>query len=389
MSIYGRRLAVLRVGGGYRLQNPQTREQRRLYGVSAYVGANGGGKSAAMVWDTLPALEAGRPVLSTVRIQDYENPRPCDDDRCASNPEVLDHFKMRPTAEGRAAMVRNARRLFLDGPDAEVEHVEMESTGVHLAAHPLWIPWTSWEQLLQFRFGEVLADEMTGVAEARSAMSLPQVVLDQFQQLRRDDIPFRYTLPSWDQADVSVRRPTQVVTLCSGRWSVPPPAEGDMERVWRPRRLFRWLTYEAMLMTEMTEGKRAELRPEVADWHWGPGSPAFAAYDTFAPVLRVGTVNESGRCHICGGSRSAPKCACGPRSERVGAGGRPRAALVAPASAKREDAESGDRGRAPGRRIAARTSATRTDGSGQVGKRALAAVETCDHDDETTALPVV
>jgi hypothetical protein len=324
------------------------REARRQYGVSAYTGANGGGKTFCMIWDALPSLEQGRPALSTVRLQDYLNPRPCDDDWCASNPEVLDHNRMRPTVEGRQAMIRNARALFFEGDDADLEEVEMVSTGVHLAAHPLWIPWTGWQQLLDFKFGEVLADEMTGIAESRGAMSLPAVVIDQFQQLRRDDIPFRYTMPSWERADVSLRQPTQVVTLCTGKMSTPaPPAlDGDLKRVWSPKRFAHWETYEAMRLTELTEGKRSELDPVVRDRQWFPTSPVFAAYDTFAPVLRVGHASESGKCHRCGGSRRAPVCACGPAAPRSGAG---RRLVVAgtPASAKREDVPPTPRRRTP------------------------------------------
>ncbi len=307
------------------LRNVEKRARRRAYGISAYVGANGGGKTACMVWDCLPSLEAGRPVLSTVRILDYENPRECDDLDCMENADRLDHFRMRPTAEGREAAKRNAKRLFFEGDHAVLEPVEMESLGVHGAAHPGWIPWTSWEQLLRMDFGEVLADEMTGIAESRSASTLPTVVINHFQQLRRADIPFRYTCPAWERADKSLRQPTQTVTVCRGMRTKQAPDLGDQTRVWRSRRLFRWSTYDAMALTDMTEGKRADLRVEVGDWHWGPGSPAWAAYDTFAPVLSVGVVTETGRCHRCGGTRRAPACSCdghaaGPRAGRAAAG---------------------------------------------------------------------
>lgn len=292
-------------------RNDRKRDLRRGFGISAYVGANGGGKTACMLWDAKPSLDAGRPVLSTVRVLDYDNPRECDDEMCAENPDRLDHFQLRPTPEGREAALRNQKRLFLYGPNAELEEVEMVSLGVHRAAHPLWIPWTNWEQLLTMKFGEVLADEMTGIAESRASQSLPVEVINALQQLRRADIPFRYTSPSWERADVSLRQPTQTVTVCRGSWSVEAPAEGDETRVWKSRRLFRWVTYDAMQLTELTEGKRGELRPEVRDWHWGPGSPAWAMYDTFAPVLLVGHSTASGKCHRCGGSRPAPKCSCG------------------------------------------------------------------------------
>ena len=313
------------------LRNDVKRARRRSYGITAYTGANGGGKTAAMVWDALPSLEAGRPILSTVRILDYENPRECDDPECAANPDRLGHIMRVPTEEGRKAEVRNQRALFFHGPYARLEPVEMRDVGVHQAAHPLWIPWTNWQQLLDFNFGEVLADEMTGIAESRQAASLPTMVLNHLQQLRRADIPFRYTCPAWERADLSLRQPTQSVTVCRGFLKREAPMHGDQARLWRAARLFKWRTYDAQGLTELTEGKRGELTPEVSDWHWGPGSPAWSAYDTFAPVLQVGTVSESGRCHRCGGTRKAPVCSCEPSHGHLGS----RPAPVPASDAKR------------------------------------------------------
>jgi len=302
-------------------RNEEARRRRRAYGIHAFTGANGSGKSAAMVWETLPDLEAGRAVLSTLRFLDYENPRECDDDRCASAAgDPLDHFRMRPTEEGREAIRRNALRYFFEGPDAEEEPVEMESLGVHRAAHPGWIPWTSWPQLLNLRFGAVCADEITGILEARSSThTLPTPVLNHLQQLRRASVFFRYTMPDWAQADSSLRRPTQLVTVCRGYFSQEAPMEGDQERLWTSRRLYRWKSYDAQGLTQLTEGKRQELSAEVKDWHWGPDSPAWAAYDTFAPVLRVGVADESGRCIRCGGRRRAQECRCDTHARAVGA----------------------------------------------------------------------
>lgn len=297
------------------LINTKKRAVRRGWGITAYVGANGGGKSAAMVWDALPDLEAGRPILSTVRILDYDNPRECDDERCIENPERLTHFKMVPTEEGRAAEVRNAKALFFEGENAKLEHVERVKVGVHAAAHPLWIPWTRWDQLLRFNFGRVLADEMTGIASSRESQTLPSEVLNHLQQLRRADIPFAYTCPDWARADKSLREPTQAVTVCSGYFPVQARAEGGQERVWKARRLFKWQTYDARALDQLTEGRKEQTPTEVTDWHWGPKSPAFTAYDTFAPVLQVGTATESGRCFRCGGTRPPRKCSCSDQHE--------------------------------------------------------------------------
>ena len=97
---------------------------RRGYPIHAYLGTgNGSGKTLLMVHDSLPSLEAGRPVLSTVRLLDYKNPRQCDDPTCT--------FPGHPN---------------------------------HQAAHPLYIPFKDYQQLLDARDCDVLMDEVTGVA---------------------------------------------------------------------------------------------------------------------------------------------------------------------------------------------------------------------------------
>lgn len=259
----------------------------------AYVGSNGGGKSLAAVRDTLPSLLAGRRVLSTVRLLDFENPRPCDDASCSSP----DHAR-------------------------------------HMAAHPLWIPWTTWKQLLDVEHCDVLADEVTGVASSRESHSMPSAVANTLVQLRRRDVVLRWTAPSWPRADKIIRECTQAVTLCRGFLPVRvATGEGENERAWRHRRLFRWHTYDALEMDEFTEGKRDKVRPTTRDHFWGPGCVEFSAYDTFDAVLSIGSVSESGRCLVCDGRRSAPACTCPDytsRKARPEAAGSPRSGEAAP-----------------------------------------------------------
>jgi len=271
------------------LRKSKGRARRRGWGIHAYVGLNGSGKSLAMVWDTLPSLDEGRPVLSTVRLLDFRNPRPCDDENCTD----WDH-------------------------------------ATHLAAHPAWVPFTSWEQVMDGRDCDVLMDEMTGVASSRASAALPADIERILQQLRHRDVRLRWTAPAWARAEIIVRECTQVVTQCQGFLAV---SEERSERVWRDRRLFRWRTYDRAEFGEFTDGRRQNLRPLVKEWYWGPGSDAFAAYDTLAEVLTVGAVGESGRCLVCGGRRNVPMCRCedrgarGPRQPR-----RPVPLLAAPAS---------------------------------------------------------
>jgi len=182
------------------LRRTKGRSMRRAWPIHGYIGPNGGGKTTAAVWDTMPSLMAGRSVLATVRLLDFENPRLCDDPLC-------------------------------DSPDH----------ATHKAKHPLWIPWTSWTQLLEVEHCDVIADEVTGVASSRESQSMPSVVANALVQLRRRDVVLRWTAPSWSRADLIIRECSQAATLCSGFLPVAvDDSSGD--RAWRHRRPFRWLT---------------------------------------------------------------------------------------------------------------------------------------------------
>ena len=286
------------------LQNAGKRALRRGWFIHGYCGANGFGKSAAMVWDTIPSLEAGRPVLGTVRLTDYRNPRECEDDECEADPDSGHYVRQLPEPHIVEA-------LFAVQPDP-VERVRQlatlgEISHVHQAAHPLWVPLKVWDQVLEARGMDLLLDEVTGAASSRESASLPAAIANKLVQLRRNDVVVRWSAPSWGRADKIIRECSQAVTHCVGYLAKP---SGDAQRQVRQRRLFRWRTYDADLFEDFTSGKRQELSALVNDWHWGPRSPAFAAYDTFDAVLTVGTVNESGRCYRCGGTRRAPACSC-------------------------------------------------------------------------------
>lgn len=284
-------------------QSPRARAIRRGYPIHAYVGSNGGGKSAAMVWDTLPTLAAGRPVLSTVRLLDYENPRPCDDEDCTSR----DH-------------------------------------GQHLAAHPLWVPLTSWDQVLQAEFCDVLMDEVTGVASSRESTGMPAAVANLLVQLRRRDVVLRWSSPAWARADKIIRETSQAVTYCTGYFPVDEVDDGDADRQWRRRRMFKWSTYDAADFEDFTAGKRETLKPWTSQWFWGPTSPVFSAYDTMDAVLTIGTVLDTGRCATCGGTRRAPACSCDDY-QRPARPARPRAKDLTPSPAPAASTSASSEGR--------------------------------------------
>lgn len=260
---------------------------RRAFAIHAYVGANGGGKTLAMVHDTLETLRAGRPVLSTVQLTDWRAVRACPGGRACD--DEVSH----------------------DGP-----------LGPHRAAHPLYVPFRDYRQLLAFEGGDVLMDEVTGVASARESAGLPVQVVNFLVQLRRRDVLLRWTAPSWLRADKVIREVTQAVTDCAGYAAVTARRDDGTARLWRDRRLCRWETFDAFEFDEFSTHRRQTTRPLVRQWLWRPGSMAERAYDTLDPVLALGTATEAGMCMVCGGKRALPRCDCerrpvvGPRSVR-------------------------------------------------------------------------
>lgn len=244
------------------------RATRRSYGIRAYIGPNGHGKTLAMVHDIMPSLDVGRPVLSNVRLLDWRNPRPCDDPSC--------------TADNHHS---------------------------HQAAHPLYVPLTDYAQLLSWRGGDVLLDEITGVASSRESQALPVQVVNLLVQLRRRDVTLSWTAPSWARADKVLREVSQLVTECRGSFGVTRTTQ-DGTAMWRDRRLFRWVSFDATAFDEWSQAKREKLRKLQGEWHWRPRHDSHAAYDTYDTVTGLGWAMESGLCIACGGRRSVPRCSC-------------------------------------------------------------------------------
>lgn len=223
------------------------RARRRLTSIHAYVGANGSGKSLAMVHDTLPSLDAGRTVLSTVRLLDA-------------------------------------------------------STGLE---HPSYVRLTDWSQLLDAEHADVLFDEVVGIAGSREHAGLPVQVANLLVQLRRRDLVLRWTAPNWSRADKIIREVTQAVTLCRGMWG-----DRSADDRWAPKRLFRFKTFDTVDFEEWSLDKSVRLSSAGRGWLVGPRSRAFASYDSLGQVERVGEVLDSGRCAHCGGRRAIPQCKC-------------------------------------------------------------------------------
>lgn len=249
--------------------------QRRGFAIHAYVGPNGGMKSMCVAHDTVPALRAGRPVLSTMRFLDFADPRPCEGGSRCDRP--WEH----------------------DGPK-----------GVHPAAHPSYRPLRTWDDLLAFRDGEAVLDEVLGVASSRSSHLMPAAALRFLNKLRHHEVLLRWTAPDWARADVTIREVTSAVTECRGSFSVPAVSDDGTERIWRDRRLAEWSTFPMADFDEWSSGKREKLRPEVHQWFWRPGSLAQTAYDTHDTVLALATADSAGICVTCGGRRRVKPCTC-------------------------------------------------------------------------------
>ncbi len=281
------------------------RDGRRGIPISAYVGPNGGGKSLAMVHDTLPTLEGIR----------WECENPAHEHTAAGvtagTRRVLSTVQLLETIEvGAQPPVEDGE--VLDG-------LSVAADGLVSVQHPLCDLLRSWRQLVRAEHCDVLLDEITGSAGSRGYGSLPPQMVQLFVQLRRRDVILRYTTPNWGRTDVVLREVTQAVTTCKGFfWERTPGL------LWPSKRLFRWATYDAADWEEMSMQKVAKTKPLQVGWYWRPGRPAMLAYSTRDAVTTLDHVSEAGLCIECGGTRAKAKCTCATSGlPGPAAGGRP------------------------------------------------------------------
>ena len=256
----------------------ETMAQVPILGV---IGANGGGKSLLCVLLSMRSLAAGRKVLSTVRLLDWENPRECPGGQACDDPE--------------GHVYRGGR--------------------VHRAAHPLYVRWEKWGQLadmaawsLKTEEGfDVFADEVTGVAGSRDSTGLPKVAQNALVQLRRCDAVFRWSAPAAGRADLLLREVSQGIVTAVGYRSKVDAASG---RMWPQRRLFHWVMRDVSGTPDFTWSQLLESERVADAWFWGPLSSAQSGYDTFGAVSTVGRVTGLGTCEVCDGSRRRHECVC-------------------------------------------------------------------------------
>lgn len=254
------------------------RRARRQASITAYVGANGSGKSLAMVHDTLPTLAGVRWNCSNP-----DHRHMADDYLDARTGEVG------PASSGLRLVYSTVRLIDADtGED-----------------HPLYVRLTDWSQVLEAEHADLCFDEVVGIASSREHAGLPVQIQNVLVQLRKRDLVLRLTAPAFARMDKIIREVTQAVTLCRGFLGHRP--EGAL---WRQARLFWFKTYNAVDFEDFTADGSKRLSAIATAWFWGPRSLAFASYDTLGSVERVGEILDSGRCAHCGGRRSIPVCKC-------------------------------------------------------------------------------
>ena len=249
------------------------RSRRRLFEIMAYDGPNGSGKTACMVFDSLPTLDGEK-----------------------WSCKVKDH---RHTLEG----VYEGERYVLANFD-----IYDSTTGL---LHPRAVRLSDWKQLMNAEHCDVLLDEIMGIAAARDSGGLPGEIAELLQKLRHFDIRLSYTSPRFMAAHIDLRSPTKAVTTCRG--FIRKRRKGQ---AWANARLFNWRTFSTEDLDDQAPSAAAKdrdkkgVRAKIVAWKWGPDSRMFASYDTMGVVNILRKVLPSGTCSHCGGRRSIPKCEC-------------------------------------------------------------------------------
>jgi hypothetical protein len=279
----------------------QAARKRATAAIHAYVGANGDGKTLAAVHDTMPGLDRGRPCLSTVPLLDWR--ALCE--TCGKTPcSPLCPKPQRPV-------------------------------------HPMYVPLESLSQLLEWKSGDILLDEVQGVASAREHNSLPYQIANVLRKLRHMDARLRWTAPDWEAPDAVIRRVTKAVTLCHGGMAVTSYKACEVcgrahrrplktcksrsePRLWRDNRVFRYRTYDARQFTEFSTSraestqKTVKLRVMARQRYIRSKGLAQYAYDTHGDVISLGSADMAGVCIVCGGTRTRKKCSCADHERPAG-----------------------------------------------------------------------
>ncbi|MDF2508047.1 MAG: hypothetical protein K0Q52_1906 [Microbacterium sp.] len=166
--------------------------------------------------------------------------------------------------------------------------------------HPLYDPFDDYEQLVNVEHADVYMDEANSVASSRASSSMDRRVEVKLQQLRKADVFLYLTAPDFSRIDVAIRQVTKVVVECAGYAPAPDTGESG-QLLWRPRRVFRFSAYDAVLFDKWNIN--AKDKPDAIGtlWFKGPGSDAFRAYDTLASVSVIASMTPQDTCTVCEG----------------------------------------------------------------------------------------
>ena len=251
----------------------RARRARRSFPIVAYVGPNGGGKSLCLVADTLDTLKGIR--------WECRNPG------------------HKHTAEGIYSGYRKVLSTvkFLKAGTAE--------------PHPLYVPFTDLEQLVDAEHCDVVMDEATAVVSSRESLRMDARIANKLVQLRRCDTVLRISTPNWARIDKLVREVIQAVVECRGYFpgqAVAASGEFSSGGLWAPKRVFSFRMFDTAEFEEWTAGKREKAEPVKSEWFFGPGSDAFAAYDTLDGITVPAGMTPEDTCTLCEGKITRHIC---------------------------------------------------------------------------------
>lgn len=276
-------------------------------GITIFVGPNGSGKSLCAVLSRLGVLDGKTWECHEAAHAHHEAYR-AHERECADC--VAPNLVARRHRDGRleVEVCRVGFELLDQGARGErlvystVALIDPETGDDHERYRPL----LDYQQLLGIEHAEVLFDEVAGISDASESAAVPVQVVNWLHTLRKADVRLAVTTPAYARCSKPIRQVAQVVV--DARSFFPEPRQAG--RLWRPRRMFAFVAFDAFAFEDFTTGTREKVPPLARAVFWRPGSRAERHYDTLGQVLALGHVTEAGLCSACGGARSRPKCAC-------------------------------------------------------------------------------
>jgi hypothetical protein len=160
------------------------------------------------------------------------------------------------------------------------------------------IPITSLRQLLTLHDCTAFFDEAAAVFSSHGSQSLPSEVEILLQTLRHRNVTVIWTAPSWMRVDKRLRESTQAVI------TIMPLIKGSRKKLWSTPRVVM------AGMLDCSSGKVDEVPTKVLGRRlFIPRRVrAWGTYDTLADTPMIGGHRQGGPCPDCGGTRTSEKC---------------------------------------------------------------------------------